>query len=130
MSWLHDRSTSARTALATSSVLAFDCATMPMLMPGMPLVRAIARSFSAARSTLADLAEPDEIAVGAAAEDQFAEILLRIEPGRRTQREFACCDSRRPAGSCTFSRRSALSMSPTVMPRAASACRSIQTRIA
>ena len=39
-------------------------------------------------------------------------------------------DSSRPAGSSTFSRRSALSMSVTVSWRAASAWRSIQTRIA
>ncbi len=47
------RSRSARTARATASVLALEICSMPMLMPGTPLVREIERSFSAARRTSA-----------------------------------------------------------------------------
>jgi len=45
------RSISARTPAATSSVLAFEICSTPMLMPGTPLERERLRSFSAARRT-------------------------------------------------------------------------------
>jgi hypothetical protein len=47
------RSISARTSAATSSVLALEICSTPMLMPGTPFERDRLRSFSAARRTSA-----------------------------------------------------------------------------
>ncbi len=80
---------SARTARATSSALAFGCASIPTETPGTR-IRARDRAL-VFRSQLdvRHVGELHEIAIGATTDDEIAEVLRRLEAGGRVQRELA-----------------------------------------
>ena len=118
------------TPRTTSSTFAFDWASIPMPTPALPLVRIRLRLFSAASCISATSPKrtkcppvPRPITRLRKSSTESRPTSVRSENSRST-------DSSRPAGSCTFSRRKAFSISPTVSARAANACRSIQIRIA
>ncbi len=125
-----NRSSSARTPFATSSVLALEICSMPMLTPGTPFERERLRSFSAARRTSATSPSRTRYPSGPRPITRLRKSCSVLSPVSVRSVSSRCEDSSRPAGSWTFSRRNAFSMSMTVSCRAASACRSIQTRIA
>ena len=83
------RSSSRARPCATSSVFAFEICSMPMLMPGTPLVRDNRALVLGGEPHVGHLVESHEITVGTAADDELAEFLLGVEAGFRSQRQFA-----------------------------------------
>ena len=123
-------SISLRTPRDSSTVFALDCWEMPSETAAWPLARARARSLSAASSTRATSPSrtswPSLPRPMTSSRKSFS-----LSSPVRVRRVYSrCVDSSRPAGSSTFSARSTDSISFTVRPRAASAWRSIHTRIA
>ena len=90
-------------ASATASVLAPDWRTMPRPTAGLPLSRNGDIGIFRALLDPGDVAEADQIAVGAAADDELRGTARRVANGRSTRSvTFCCADSSRPAGSSTF----------------------------